>query len=87
MSAIAGLMASEPIVQHESLSDSERRLAVETFAQQLSGSVQSLAIWWREHPDVERAFVVDRVMEFAWIGLERVRGGERARHGSPDREE
>jgi hypothetical protein len=42
--------------------------------------VQSLAIWWREHPDVERAFVVDRVMEFSWIGLDRVRAGERARH-------
>lgn len=78
--AIAGLMASEPIVTHKGLTDSERRMAVDIFAQQLSGAVQSLAIWWREHPDVERSFVVDRVMEFAWIGLERVRGGQRAWH-------
>ena len=59
------------------LPQTERRLAVEMFAQQLSGAVQSLAIWWQEHPKVKRAFVVDCVMDFAWLGLERVRAGER----------
>jgi AcrR family transcriptional regulator len=77
--AIAGLMATEPIVAHEDVSDENRRLAVELFAQQLSGAVQSLAIWWREHPEVKREFLVDCVMDFAWIGLERVRGGERVK--------
>jgi AcrR family transcriptional regulator len=77
--AIAGLMASEPIAEaHGDVSEVERRLAVEMFAQQLSGAVQALAIWWQEHPKVQRAFVVDCVMDFAWLGLERVRGGERA---------
>jgi AcrR family transcriptional regulator len=76
--AIAGLMASEPIeAAPGGETDAERRLAVEVFAQQLSGGAQSLAIWWREHPDVERKFLVDCVMDFAWLGLERVRGGER----------
>jgi AcrR family transcriptional regulator len=80
--AIAGLMASEPIESPpgEKMSDADRRLAVEMFAQQLSGAVQSLAIWWQEHPKVKRAFVVDAVMDFAWLGLERVRAGERADH-------
>jgi AcrR family transcriptional regulator len=80
--AIAGLMASEPIASppDEELTDVERRLAIEMFAQQLSGAVQSLAIWWQEHPKVKRAFVVDCVMDFAWLGLERVRAGERAEH-------
>jgi AcrR family transcriptional regulator len=76
--AIAGLMASEPIEAppgDETLED--RRLAVEVFAQQLSGAMQSLAIWWREHPEVTREYLVDRVMDFAWLGLERVRAGER----------
>ena len=78
--AIAGLMASEPIAEvHDDVSDVERRLGVEMFAQQLSGAVQSLAIWWQEHPNVERQFVVDCVMDFAWLGLERVRGGERVK--------
>jgi hypothetical protein len=77
--AIAGLMATEPIAEaHDDLSEAERRLAVEMFAQQLSGAVQSLAIWWRDHPKVKREFLVDCVMDFAWLGLERVRGGERA---------
>ena len=78
--AIAGLMASEPLAAdaHPGVSDERRRLAIELFAQQLSGAVQSLAVWWRDHPSVERKFVVDCVMDFAWIGLERIRGGERA---------
>jgi AcrR family transcriptional regulator len=76
--AIAGLIASEPIAEvHNDVSDVERRLAVEMFAQQLSGAVQSLALWWQEHPKVKRVFLVDCVMDFAWLGLERVRGGER----------
>jgi hypothetical protein len=76
--AIAGLMASEPIAEvHNDVSEEKRRLAVEVFAQQLSGSAQSLALWWQEHPDVARAFLVDCVMDFAWLGLERVRAGER----------
>jgi AcrR family transcriptional regulator len=78
--AIAGLMATEPIAEvHDDLSEVERRLAIEMFAQQLSGAVQSLAIWWREHPKVKREFLVDCVMDFAWLGLERVRGGERVK--------
>jgi AcrR family transcriptional regulator len=78
--AIAGLIASEPIASdvHSDVSEAERRLAVEMFAQQLSGAVQALAIWWQEHPKVKRTFVVDCVMDFAWLGLERVRDGERA---------
>jgi len=76
--AIAGLMATEPIEPAQAdETQAERRLAVEVFAQQLSGAVQSLAIWWRDHPKVTREFLVDCVMDFAWLGLELVRGGER----------
>jgi AcrR family transcriptional regulator len=75
--AIAGLMATEPIVVHAAVGESERRLGVEMLAQQLSGAVQSLAIWWQDHPQVKRPFLVDSVMDFAWIGLDRVRAGER----------
>jgi len=82
--AIAGLIASEPIAEvHDDVSDEERRLAVEMFAQQLSGSVQSLALWWQRHPGVKREALVDSVMDFAWLGLERVRGGERVTRKTP----
>ena len=46
--------------------------AIEMYAAQLSGAVQSLASWWAEHRDVSRTELVDRAMEFAWVGLERL---------------
>ena len=75
--AIAALIAAEPAERRPK--ETDRPLAVEAMAQQLSGSVQSLAIWWQTHPDIEREWLVERVMEYAWLGLERVRAGERAK--------
>src|SRR3954452_17102365 len=70
--AIAALMASEPGLQAGE-SDVDLALSIEAMAQQLSGGVQSLAIWWQSHPDVEREWLVDRVMDYAWVGLKRAR--------------
>lgn len=50
---------------------------VEITAQLLSGAVQGLGTWWYDHQDVPRAVLVDRVMGFAWLGLERIGAGER----------
>ena len=71
--AIAALIASEPAAEREDDADQYR----EMLAQQLSGAVQSLAVWWEDHQDVPREEVLDRVMDFAWLGLERLRAGER----------
>ena len=46
--------------------------ALAMHAQMLSGAVQALAGWWHDHRDVARALLVDRVVEFAWVGLERL---------------
>jgi AcrR family transcriptional regulator len=78
---VAGLIATEPrrIPAGDPTpqgGDSERR-AIEMVGQQLSGAVQSLAIWWGDHPDVPREVLVDSVMNFAWVGLERLRAGDR----------
>jgi AcrR family transcriptional regulator len=70
--AIAALMASEPSLR-AGRSDADLALAIEAMAQQLSGGVQSLAIWWLSHPDIERDWLVDRVMDYAWVGLKRIR--------------
>ena len=70
--AIAALMAAEPGLQ-TGRDDAELALSIEAMAQQLSGGVQSLAIWWQAHPDIEREWLVDRVMDYAWFGLKRVR--------------
>jgi AcrR family transcriptional regulator len=58
-------------------------VAIETYAQLISGAVQSLAIWWHGRPQVDRAFLVNRVMDFAWTGLERA--AEAASPRSPAR--
>jgi len=65
--AIAGLMlaGADPQSGHQD---------VEMVAQMLSGAVQALANWWYDHQDVPRAVLVDRVMAFAWLGLERLSG-------------
>jgi hypothetical protein len=31
--------------------------------------VQSLANWWHDHQDVPRAALVDRTMDFCWVGI------------------
>jgi AcrR family transcriptional regulator len=76
--AIAALLAAEPATVPRRERPADFALGLEAMAQQLSGGAQSLAIWWQLHPEVERDWLVDRVMEYAWIGLERVRAGERA---------
>jgi hypothetical protein len=53
-------------------------LVIETHAAMLSGAVQALAAWWDEHQDVPRAALVDRVIEFTWIGIEQLREGRRS---------
>jgi AcrR family transcriptional regulator len=76
--AIAALIAAEPASLGPHDREVDFALAIEAMAQQLSGAVQSLAIWWQQHPHIERDWLVDRVMEYCWLGLERVRAGERA---------
>jgi AcrR family transcriptional regulator len=74
--AIAELIALEPLGPQAK--DAARDRATEMLAQMLSGSVQSLALWWQDHRDVPRERLVDIVMDFCWIGLERLREQQRA---------
>ena len=55
--------------------DADRDL--EMFAQLLRTAQNGLAAWWYEHPHTPREALVDRVMEFAWLGLDRVSSGQR----------
>ena len=50
---------------------------VELFARMLKDTLSSVAFWWFEHREVEREALVDLVLEFVWLGLERVAAGER----------
>lgn len=73
--AVAELIAAEPLVGVEDDPDLER--GYQMIAQLLTGAVQSLAMWWHDHSEVPREVLVDEVMNFAWLGLERMRAGER----------
>ena len=75
--AVAGMIATEP---RKGRGDPRRdAVAIEMLGQQLTGAVQSLALWWGDHPEVPREGLVDSVMNFAWVGLERLRAGDRFR--------
>jgi AcrR family transcriptional regulator len=73
---VAALIAAEPAAAREGEADPEQAIAM--LAEQLVGAVQALANWWADHQEVPREVLVDRVMDFAWIGLERLRAGERS---------
>jgi AcrR family transcriptional regulator len=47
------------------------------LAQQMIGAVLSLGTWWDEHPDVTADEMLAAIMNFAWLGLDRLSAGER----------
>lgn len=72
------LLADEPGSEHVAGPQPLRmQMAWEIFR----GSLQALALWWYEHPEVPRADIVATAMNALWTGLERVRDGERWRRG------
>jgi AcrR family transcriptional regulator len=75
--AVAALMATEPMVP--AATEQARERGIRMLAQQLTGGMQALALWWDENLDVPRTAVVDSAMDFCWLGLERVRDGQHIR--------
>jgi AcrR family transcriptional regulator len=72
---VAALIAQDPGARSQGGDESEP--AIRVLAQMLVGAVQSVANWWAEHPEVARDEAVEMVMDFAWVGLERLSAGER----------
>jgi AcrR family transcriptional regulator len=64
--------APEPLLENP---QADRDL--EMFAEMLKMAQNGLAVWWYEHRDVPREVLVERVLEFSWIGFERISAGER----------
>ena len=75
---VAALIAQDPGARSQGGHESEP--AIRVLAQMLVGAVQSVANWWAEHPEVAREQAVEIVMDFAWVGLERLSAGERWTH-------
>jgi AcrR family transcriptional regulator len=72
---LAGLMAAD--APPEWNADPELAGETEMIAQELTGAVQALANWWDEHRDVPRERIFQSIMDFAWVGLERLGEGRR----------
>jgi AcrR family transcriptional regulator len=72
---VAALIAQDPGARSRDQDGSEP--AIRVLAQMLVGAVQSVADWWAEHPEVAREQALEMVMDFAWVGLERLSAGER----------
>lgn len=72
---IATLMSDEiPPTREENAIPTETAVAM--LAHQLVGSLQSLAVWWDQHPARAREDVVRMAMELSWLGLDRISLGE-----------
>ena len=75
---VAGLIAEDPAAPSaDPRGDRGPDTGVQMLAQLLVGSVQNLANWWADNQEVPRRHLVNAVMDFAWLGLDRLRAGER----------
>jgi AcrR family transcriptional regulator len=72
---VAALIAEDPGARAIAEQDADR--AIRVLARMLVGSVQSVANWWPEHREVPRDEIVEMVMAYTWLGLDRLSRGER----------
>jgi AcrR family transcriptional regulator len=66
---------ADPAMNRAVLAATERR--VRLMVPLIYGSLFSLVSWWLEHPDTPRDRAESMAVEFIWLGLDRLRTGER----------
>jgi AcrR family transcriptional regulator len=66
---------ADPAMTPAALAANERR--VRLLVPLMYGSLLSLVSWWLEHSDTPRARAESMAVEFIWLGLDRLRSGER----------
>ncbi|MCW2915468.1 MAG: transcriptional regulator, TetR family [Actinomycetia bacterium] len=66
---------ADPAMTPSALAATERR--VRLMVPLVYGSLLSLVSWWLEHPDTPRDRAESMAVEFIWLGLDRLRTGER----------
>jgi AcrR family transcriptional regulator len=74
---VAALIAQDPAALPRDEPDAPREQGIQLLAQMLVGAVQSVANWWADNRQVPRERLLEMVMDFAWLGLERLSRGER----------
>jgi hypothetical protein len=66
---------ADPAMTPAALAANERR--VRLLVPMMYGSLLSLVSWWLEHRDTPRTRVESMAVEFIWLGLDRLRSGDR----------
>jgi AcrR family transcriptional regulator len=72
---------ADPALSPAALAVNERRARL--LVPLMYGSMLSMVSWWLEHPDTSRETAEQMALEFIWLGLDRLRSGERL--PGPDR--
>ncbi|MFC0040082.1 helix-turn-helix domain-containing protein [Actinomadura rayongensis] len=80
--SFAGLLLvrrrSDPTLSPAALAVNERRARL--LVPLMYGAILSSVSWWLEHPDTARDEAEAMALEFIWLGLDRLRSGERMEH-------
>lgn len=73
----------EPVsaTDQHGLTEEDRRRRIRLTVPQLIGGLQGLLRWWLDNRDVPATEITTNAVELAWLGLDRVRAGERLRPG------
>ncbi|MGH3240084.1 MAG: TetR/AcrR family transcriptional regulator [Spirillospora sp.] len=66
---------ADPELSRAALEVNERRARL--LVPLMYGSMLSMVSWWLEHPDTSRERAEQMAAEFIWLGLDRLRTGER----------
>ncbi|WP_030173886.1 TetR/AcrR family transcriptional regulator, partial [Spirillospora albida] len=66
---------ADPKLSAEALAANERRARL--LVPLMYGSMLSMVSWWLEHPGTPRDRAEQMAVEFIWLGLDRLRSGER----------
>ncbi|MFB4319442.1 TetR/AcrR family transcriptional regulator [Actinomadura sp. 21ATH] len=66
---------ADPALSPAALAANERRARL--LVPLMYGSMLSMVSWWLEHPDTARDRAEQMAVEFVWLGLDRLRSGER----------
>ncbi|WP_131741348.1 TetR/AcrR family transcriptional regulator [Actinomadura roseirufa] len=66
---------ADPRLSPAALAVNERRARL--LVPLMHGSMLSMVSWWLEHPGTDREHAEQLAVEFIWLGLDRLRSGER----------
>ncbi|KAB2341055.1 TetR/AcrR family transcriptional regulator [Actinomadura rudentiformis] len=68
---------ADPALSAAALEANERRARL--LVPLMYGSMLSMVSWWLDHPEIPRERAERMALEFIWLGLDRLRHGERLR--------